>query len=567
MTAEEVVGGLGSEQRHGLGWQEAGARLKRYGPNELETEKPVPAWRRFLAQFQDVLIILLLVATAISVGLWVYERDTALPYEGLTIFAIVLLNGILGYVQEARAERAVAALRAMSANEATVLRDGERRSVPAAELVPGDVILVEEGDTIPADARLIGSTALHTMEASLTGESLPVAKDVAPVEQEVGLGDRRNMVFSGTVATYGRGKGVVTATGMRTELGKVAGLLSQTVEQTTPLQKELDRVGKLLGGIVLVIAAVVVVTILIVEGIRDFAAFLDVLIFGVALAVAAVPEGLPAIVTTTLAIGVRRMAGRDAIVRKLPAVETLGSATVICTDKTGTLTKNEMTVRTVVTARGRVNVTGTGYAPEGELQHAGRPLQGSALRTEVERTLIAAELANNATLTHNDGRWSVQGDPTEGALSVAARKVGLAQEALNARFERVGEVPFSSERKLMSTVHKDAEKPERIAAFAKGAPDVLLPLCSHEIVGEEARTLTNERREEIRTTNETLAGEALRTLGVAFRSLPTETLEEEVDDAIETDLVFLGLVGMIDPPARRSKTRWTLPRARASGRS
>jgi P-type Ca2+ transporter type 2C len=315
----------------------------------------------------------LLVATAISVGLWVYERDTALPYEGLTIFAIVLLNGILGYVQETRAERAVAALRAMSANEATVLRDGERRSVPAAELVPGDVILVEEGDTIPADARLIGSTALHTMEASLTGESLPVSKDVAPVKEEVGLGDRRNMIFSGTVATYGRGKAVVTATGMHTELGKVAGLLSQTQEQTTPLQKELDRVGKLLGGIVLAIAAVVVVTILLVEGIRDFAAFLDVLIFGVALAVAAVPEGLPAIVTTTLAIGVRRMAGRNAIVRKLPAVETLGSATVICTDKTGTLTKNEMTVRTVVTASGRVDVTGTGYTPEGELQHGGGP--------------------------------------------------------------------------------------------------------------------------------------------------------------------------------------------------
>jgi P-type Ca2+ transporter type 2C len=261
----------------------------------------------------------------------------------------------------------------MSANEATVLRDGERRSVPAAELVPGDVILVEEGDTIPADARLIGSTALHTMEASLTGESLPVSKDVAPVKEEVGLGDRRNMIFSGTVATYGRGKAVVTATGMHTELGKVAGLLSQTQEQTTPLQKELDRVGKLLGGIVLVIAAVVVVTILIVEGIRDFAAFLDVLIFGVALAVAAVPEGLPAIVTTTLAIGVRRMAGRNAIVRKLPAVETLGSATVICTDKTGTLTKNEMTVRTVVTASGRVDVTGTGYTPRGRA-----PARGTA---------------------------------------------------------------------------------------------------------------------------------------------------------------------------------------------
>jgi Ca2+-transporting ATPase len=251
MTAEEVVAEVGSDPRRGLSGREAGERLRRYSPNELEAEKPVPAWRRFLAQFQDVLIVLLLVATAISVGLWAYERDTALPCEGMTIFAIVVLNGILGYVQEARAERAVAALRAMSANEATVLRDGERRSVPAAELVPGDVVLIEEGDTIPADARLIESTALQTMEASLMGESLPVSKELAPVEEEAGLGDRHDMIFSGTAATYGRGKAVVTATGMRTELGKVAGLLRRTEEEVTPLQGEFDRVGRLLGGIVL----------------------------------------------------------------------------------------------------------------------------------------------------------------------------------------------------------------------------------------------------------------------------------------------------------------------------
>jgi P-type Ca2+ transporter type 2C len=563
MTAEEVVAEFGSDPRRGLSGQGAGARLQRYGPNELETEKPVPAWRRFLAQFQDVLIILLLVATAISIGLWAYERDTTLPYEGLTIFAIVLLNGILGYVQEARAERAVAALRAMSANEAAVLRDGERRSVPAAELVPGDIILVEEGDTIPADARLIESTALQTMEASLTGESLPVSKDVAPVEEEVGLGDRHNMVFSGTAATYGRGKAVVTATGMHTELGKVAGLLQRTEDEATPLQQELNSVGKLLGGIVLVIAAVVVATILLVEGIRDFAAFLDVLIFGVALAVAAVPEGLPAIVTTTLALGVRRMAQRNSIVRKLPAVETLGSATVIASDKTGTLTKNEMTVRTVVTASGRVDVTGTGYTPEGELRHDGRPLQEPTLRTEVERTLIAAERANNAALQVRGARWGVQGDPTEGALIVAARKAGLTPDALGARFERVGEVPFSSERKMMSTVHEDSEKPERLIMFTKGASDVLGPRCSHELVGGEARPLTDERRQEIRAAGERLAGEALRTLGVAFRSLPPDALEREVDDRVERDLVFLGVVGMIDPPREEAKEAVT--RAKGAG--
>ncbi len=563
MTAEEVVAEFGSDERRGLSGQEAGARLQHYGPNELETEKPVPAWRRFLAQFQDPLIILLLVATAISVGLWVYERDTALPYEGLTIFAIVLLNGILGYGQEARAERAVAALRAMSANEATALRDGELQSVPAAGLVPGDVVLIEEGDTIPADARLIESTALQTMEASLTGESLPVSKDVAPVEEEAGLGDRHNMVFSGTAATYGRGKAVVTATGMHTELGNIAGLLSRTQEVTTPLQNELDRVGKLLGGIVLVIAAVVVVTTLLVEEIRDFAAFLDVLIFGVALAVAAVPEGLPAIVTTTLALGVRRMAQRNSIVRKLPAVETLGSATVIASDKTGTLTKNEMTVRTVVTASGRVDITGTGYTPEGELLRGGRPLQEPPLRTEVERTLSAADRANNAVLQEHDGRWSVQGDPTEGALIVAARKAGLSADALGSRFERVGEVPFSSERKMMSTVHEDAEKPERLIVFTKGAPDVLVPRCSHELVGGEAHTLTDERRQEIRAAGERLASEALRTLGVAFRSLPPDALEREVDGRVEWDLVFLGVVGMIDPP--REEAKEAVARAKGAG--
>jgi Ca2+-transporting ATPase len=353
LTAEEVVTELGSDPRRGLSAEEARARLGRYGPNELEAEKPVPAWRRLLAQFRDTLVVLLLIATAVSVGLWAYERDSALPFEGLAIFAIVLLNGILGYVQESRAERAVAALRAMSAAEASVVRDGERQSVPASELVPGDVILLEEGDTIPTDARLVESTALQTSEASLTGESLPVHKDVGAIQGEVGLGDRSNMVFSGTAATYGRGRAVVTATGMQTELGKVAGLLRRTGDEATPLQKELDRTGRLLGAIVLVIAAVIVATILVVERVRDPAAIFDVLIFGVALAVAAVPEGLPAIVTAVLAIGVQRMARRNAIVRKLPAVETLGSATVIASDKTGTLTKNEMTVRTVVTRGGR----------------------------------------------------------------------------------------------------------------------------------------------------------------------------------------------------------------------
>ena len=326
---------------------------------------------KFLAQFQDVLVILLLVATVISLGLWLYERESALPYEAIAIFTVVLLNAILGYIQEARAESAIAALRQMSAAHAHVIRDATRQSIPATEVVPGDLILIEEGDTIAADARLIKATALQTAEASLTGESLPASKDTATITEDVGVGDRDNMIFSGTAVTYGHGKAVVTATGMGTQMGLIAGMLTEAPAETTPLQKELARVGKLLGLVVIVIAVVMIATIILVEHVRGFTALFEVLILGVALAVAAVPEGLPAVVTAVLSLGVQRMAKRNAIVRHLAAVETLGSANVIASDKTGTLTKNEMTVRVVVTASGRVNFSGTGYTPEGDVHRDG----------------------------------------------------------------------------------------------------------------------------------------------------------------------------------------------------
>lgn len=348
-----VLAALGTDPRRGLDGAEAKARLERCGPNELAADQPVPTWRRFLAQFRDVLVLLLLVATAISAGLWLYERDAAAPYEAIAIFAVVLLNAVLGFVQEERAEHALAALREMSAAHAHVVRDGERRSIPASEIVPGDLVLVEEGDTIPADARLIQSTALQTSEAALTGESLPVEKDTRPIEEEVGLADRRNMIFSGTAATYGRGRAVVVATGMRTEMGKIAGMLHGATEEATPLQKELARTGKLLGAIVVGIALAMIATVLLVEDVRGLSGLIDVFVMGVALAVAAVPEGLPAVVTAVLALGVQRMARRNAIVRRLAAVETLGSANVIASDKTGTLTRNEMTVRVVATADAR----------------------------------------------------------------------------------------------------------------------------------------------------------------------------------------------------------------------
>ena len=457
----------------------------------------------------------------------------------------------------------MAALRAMSAAEASVVRDGERRSVGVSEIVPGDLILVEEGDMIPADARLIECTSLQVQEASLTGESLPVSKSSRVIEGGAALGDRSNMVYSGTTVAYGRGRAVVTATGMRTELGRIARLIERTEEEATPLQRELDRTGRLLGLAVLAIAAVVVATILLVEGVRSPGALLEVLILGVALAVAAVPEGLPAIVTVVLAIGVRRMAARNAIVRKLPAVETLGSATVIASDKTGTLTRNEMTVRAVVTAGGRANLTGTGYAPEGELLGSDMsPLADATVRREVEQALLVTERANNAAVQEHDGRWVVRGDSTEGALLVAARKAGLSSEALDERFERVGEVPFSSERKMMSTVYRDRREGGLIL-FAKGAPDVLLGRCSRELVGGEARPLSEERRREISLQNELLAAEALRTLGAAYRAVTNEELERGPDHRIEQNLVFVGLVGMMDPP--REEARRAVAVARDAG--
>jgi P-type Ca2+ transporter type 2C len=563
--AEEVIAALGTRPRHGLTDEDARSRLEQHGRNELAAKQPIPPWRRFLAQFQDVLVILLLVATAVSAILWAFERDAALPYEAIAIFAVVLLNAAMGYVQESRAEAAVTALRAMSAADAAVIRNGERRSIAASDIVPGDIILIEEGDTIPADARLIESTSLQTAEAALTGESLPVAKDTEPIADEVPLGDRHNMLFSGTAVTYGHGTAIVTATGMRSEMGRIAGLLAETIDEATPLQRELDRTGKVIGIVVVAIAVVMIATIVIVEDVRGAAALFDVLILGVALAVAAVPEGLPAIVTTVLSIGVQRMARRNAIVRHLAAVETLGSASVIASDKTGTLTKNEMTVRAIVTASGRTNFEGSGYSPRGAVHRAdGRAIDGP-LRIELERALAVADRANNASVHEHDGRWTVQGDPTEGALVVAARKAGLSADALDKRLPRIGEVPFSSERKLMSTVHRDTEQ-HRAIVFTKGAPDVLLTRCVFEVVGDTRRPLTADRRQEILQINEALASEALRTLGVAIRWLPDDATAEEAvhpDERVEHDLVFAGLVGMIDPP--RPEAKDAVERAKAAG--
>ena len=467
--------------------------------------------------------------------------------SAIVIAAIIVANALLGYVQEARAEQAVAALQRISAATAGVVRDGREERIPAAAVVPGDLLALAEGDAVAADARLVEAASLTVAEASLTGESEAVLKDVELIAEPVGLGDRVNMVFSGTAVVRGRGRAVVTATAMATEMGTVARLLGRTEAQVTPLQREVNRIGRMLGIAVIVIAAVVVGAILFTADLRSASDLVSVLLVGVSLAVAAVPEGLPAVLSVVLALGVQRMAQERAIVKKLSSVETLGSASVICSDKTGTLTKNEMTIEKVVTGSGEVNVTGSGYRPEGELRVDGHPLGDAVLMDKVRAVLAGGSLANDAVLHEEDGEWTIQGDPTEAAFLVAEAKIeGLAQMR-RTRFERVGEVPFSSERKLMSTVHSDLEGKPGVAVVTKGAPDVLLARCTEERVGGRVRALPEERRSEILTTVDQLADLALRTLAVAYRPLPAEERPPH-DESVERELVYLGLVGIIDPP-------------------
>ena len=545
--ASVVAAALGTDARRGLSAAEATARLARFGPNRLEAAERVPAWRKFLGQFADPLIYLLLAAVVVSLVAWALEGGKSAPYDAIVISAIVVANAVLGYVQEARAEQAVAALQRMSAATAGVVRDGREERIPAAGVVPGDLLALAEGDAVAADARLVEAASLTVAEASLTGESEAVLKDVDSIAEPVGLGDRVNMVFSGTAVVRGRGRAVVTATAMATEMGTVARLLGETEAQATPLQREVDRIGRMLGIAVIVIAAVVVGAILLTADLRSASDLVSVLLIGVSLAVAAVPEGLPAVLSVVLALGVQRMAQERAIVKKLSSVETLGSASVICADKTGTLTKNEMTIEKVVTGSGEVDVTGSGYRPDGELRVDGHPLDDAVLLDEVRAVLAGGSLANDAVLREEEGEWTIQGDPTEAAFLVAEAKVEGLAEMRRARFERVGEVPFSSERKLMSTVHTDLEGEPGVAVVTKGAPDVLLARCAEERLGGRVRPLTEERRSEILTTVDQLADLALRTLAVAYRPLPADERPPH-DETVERELIYLGLVGIIDPP-------------------
>jgi magnesium-transporting ATPase (P-type) len=561
LDAETVVAEARSDARAGLTPAEARRRLRRYGRNRLEAAPPVPVWRRLFAHFADPLIYLLLAAVVVSLGAWAVEGAEGVPYEAIVITVIVVLNALLGFAQETRAERAVAALQRLASPSATVVRGGEQRRVPASEVVPGDVLLLAEGDAVAADARLLEAASLTAAEAALTGESQPVIKEAEPLPADTPLAERSNMVHAGTAITRGRGRAVVTATGMRTEMGTIAELLGETERDETPLQAETRLVGKALGIAVIVIAAIIIATILLTNSVDEAGEFVDVMLVGISLAVAAVPEGLPAILSVVLALGVQRMARRRAIVKRLSSVETLGSASVICSDKTGTLTRNEMTIERVVTPSGEVTVTGTGYRPEGELLVDGRPLEDPVLLDEVRAVLAGGSLANDATLRADDGEWTIEGDPTEAAFLVAEAKVaGLADERRN-RFERLDEVPFTSERKLMSTVEADRAGELGTALVSKGAPDVLLGRCTHERAAGEVRALTEARRREILADVERLGDEALRTLAVGYR--PLEGDWDGAGEALERQLTFLGVVGIIDPP--REEARAAVAEAQRAG--
>jgi len=512
-----VLERLGTDPARGLSAEEAAKRLQERGPNELQAAAHISPWTVLAAQFKNILVVVLIAAVVMSAVL-------GHTVEAVVIGAILLLSVLLGFIQEYRAERAIEALREMAAPTAKVLRDAVQKEIPARELVQGDVLFLGPGDRVPADARMIEAVNLQSEEAALTGESLPVAKTAEALEGDLGIGDRRNMVFAGTAVTYGRGRAVVAETAMNTELGKVAQMVASVESGPTPLQRNLDRVGR-----VLALAGLAVVAVVVGLGLMRGQSFFDILLFGIALAVAVVPEALPAVVTISLALGVRRMVKRHALIRRLPAVETLGSVSVICSDKTGTLTKDEMTVRRIWVDGRMYEVTGAGYAPEGEIQ----PQPGRGVLWLLE----AGCLASDARLVHGEA-WEVKGDPTEGALIVAAAKAGLEKEDLDGRMPRVDEIPFTSESKRMTTIH---ETQSGRVAFAKGAPEVLLPSCTRRFSEEGEVPLDQAGREEVLGMVREMAGEALRVLAIACRSDATH-------DNAEGEMVLLGLVGMIDPP-------------------
>jgi P-type Ca2+ transporter type 2C len=574
----------------GLTTEEARKRLVHYGPNQLQ-EAPRPSFLEMLwEQLNNFVVILLIVASVISALLGDYV-------EAAAIMAIVVLNAVLGIVQERRAEEALAALKKLAAPDAQILRDGSRRSIPASELVPGDIVFLEAGNFIPADVRLLEAVNLRVEEASLTGESLPVQKNAASVlDKNVPLGDRKNTAFMGTVVSYGRGRGVVTSTGMRTQLGLIAAMLQNVEVEETPLQRRLDQLGKSLSVAALFLVAIVFIVALInytninelfagpLPYLQEYAgAITEVFIIAISLAIAAVPEGLPAVVTISLALGMREMIKRHALIRKLSSVETLGSATVICSDKTGTLTQNEMTVTHLWVDGQFFGITGTGYVPLGDFLVNGKPVditEYSAARTALWLCVLNNDAEIETTGSSEDGRtYRIVGDPTEGALLVAATKAGAEHIQIDRAYPRENEVPFDSERKRMITIHNVSEPdPNDLSPFhnmqmqdwdvvaVKGAPDLVLDLCSYcQTMDDKSKPLDTETRQRILAANDDMTKDALRVLGLAYRVQEdvTDNSEQIKAEELEKDLVFVGLVGMIDPA--RQEVKPALEHARQAG--
>ncbi len=544
---------LGTSLSSGLSPEEAAARLKDCGYNEL-SEKPRPSfWKRLWDQLTSFLVIILIVASVISIFIGEYVDAAA-------ILAIVVLNAVLGVIQESRAEEALAALKRMAAPEAHVIRGGRLITIPARELVPGDLVILEAGNYVPADLRLVESVNLRIDEASLTGESTPAVKHADVVlDRGLALGDRDNSAYMGTLVTYGRGRGIVVATGMHTEIGLIADMIQSFEEEPTPLQVKLDQLGKWLG-----IAALAVCAIVFGVGVLRGIPVLEMFITAISLAIAAVPEGLPAVVTICLALGLQRMVRRHALLRKLPAVETLGSATTICSDKTGTLTKNEMTVVRIYSDGELITVTGEGYDPRGEFRQNGHEVD---VRRPggVRDVLLGAALCNDARLETSGAdatgqqTYRMVGDPTEGALVVAAAKAGLWKSDLEEQYPRVAEIPFDSDRKRMTTIHKDANG---YVAYTKGAGDIIVYLCDTYEQDGQVLPMTDQARERILRIQEQMAGDALRILGVARRHLDAIPPEDRMHE-VERGMTFVGLLGMIDPA--RAEVRDAIAVARRAG--
>lgn len=556
-TITDVVDGLGTDPERGLSQAEAAARIARDGPNEIDETPPEPWWVRLGRQFADPLVLLLLAAIVISLLAWWTDGEGGAPLEAIVIAAIVVLNAGIGYWQEAKAVAAVAALRRLGATHTTVVRDGRTARVTSAELVVGDLVELAEGDAVGADCRLLETNTLQVGEAPLTGESEPVTKDAtALLESDTPLADRGNMAFRGTAVVRGRAVAVVVATGMRSEIGRIAALLGPDEHEDTPLQRQISWLGRQLGVTVVVLSAIVVAAVVATADTRSFTTIVEALVVGVSLAVAAVPEGLPAILTVVLALGVQRMAAEQAIVKRLSSVETLGSASVICTDKTGTLTRSEMTIVEIATALGTVGVTGVGYRPVGHLERDGERLDDPALQRAVADVLLTGCYANDARLERADA-WTIHGDPTEAAFLVAARKIGDAPVVP----PRLDELPFTSERRRMTTLHRDGDG--HLLAL-KGAPDVVLERCTHERVGDDVVELTDRRRHELAGVADQFAASALRTIAVAHLPLDAgDDVPSPLAEHHEAGLIHLGIVGILDPP--RPEAVAAIDDARAAG--